>query len=132
MTQPQAREALAKVNPRNARYEPMGQLIWAETDKGTMRLCDLRGWGHLTGHGQAWGLDAATAKLVQDEIGEQLAEAWNTRTESEKVKQLVEAAEKVNMLRHADNATGNSFVPDRTDKAIDGLEKALAQYQGGK
>lgn len=69
-----------KYMPRNAVYEPAGQLIFAETDKGTMRLCDLRGWGHLTGHGQAWGLDANTASDVQDAIGYALAEAWNTRT----------------------------------------------------
>lgn len=75
-TEAQMREQFAFLNIRNIRYEPMGALIWADTDKGTMRLADLRGWGHLTGHGQAWGLDAETARKVQDAIGHVLAESF--------------------------------------------------------
>lgn len=50
----------------------------------------------------------------------------------ERLQRVVDAAKKVNDMRHADNATGNSFVPDRTDRAIDVLEKALAATQNTK
>lgn len=69
------REEFAKLNIRNVHYEPLGQLLWADTDKGTMRLCDLRGWGHLTGGG-AWNLPTDEAAKIQDAIGHALAEAF--------------------------------------------------------
>jgi hypothetical protein len=64
----------AFLNIQNIRYEPAGALIFADTDKGTMRLCDMRGWGHLVGGG-AWNLDFKEAEAIQDSLGEALAQA---------------------------------------------------------
>jgi hypothetical protein len=41
--------------------------IDAKTEKGTMRICDIRGWGHLTGAGHgAFGYDAEKSKAIQE------------------------------------------------------------------
>lgn len=88
-TEAQMREAFAFLNIRNIRYEPMGALIWADTDKGTMRIADLRGWGHLTGWG-AWNLDQETARKVQDAIGYALAKSFAAhQSATEQMKPLV-------------------------------------------
>lgn len=49
---------------------------------------------------------------------------------TEYVRRLVEAIKRLNDMRHADNATGNSFVPDRTNTAIDVLENELKKWSG--
>lgn len=68
---------LSQYMPRTARYDAAGSMVMATTDKGNVRLCDIRGWGHYTGHGQAWGLDPETARAIQDEIGTRIAQLWN-------------------------------------------------------
>lgn len=42
--------------------------------------------------------------------------------------ELVWKINRLNDMRHADNATENSFVPDRTDNALDSVMDALKKY----
>lgn len=42
---------------------------------------------------------------------------------------LIEAVERLNDARHADNARGDSFVPDKTDKAIDDVIALIEQHE---
>lgn len=37
------------------------------------RVCDMRGWGFLTGKGCGLGLDGDTAAKIQDQMGETIA-----------------------------------------------------------
>lgn len=40
--------------------------VEGQTSKGTMKICDIRGWGHLTGQGHgALGLDQDEALKIQ-------------------------------------------------------------------
>lgn len=55
--------------------------VTAETEKGTMKICDIRGWGHLTGKGQALGLDPETAKKIQEANAALIAAAPGTAAE---------------------------------------------------
>lgn len=73
------REAFEQYLPETVYYDPRGAKVYGETSIGLMNLCDIRGWGHLTGGAQAFNLDHETAKKVQDYVGETLADAWNTR-----------------------------------------------------
>lgn len=123
--------SLAQYMPRHARYEPRGGMIYAVTDKGHMRLCDIRGFGHYTGHGQAWGLDAETATAVQDRIGEQLARAWNLMDQH---KALVDALHESqaflqNQLDNERGIVGRALL----EQQIARNTKAIASIQqGGK
>ncbi len=91
------------------------------------------------------GMQAALAHSAEKdaEIAACGEEIMALETEKEQLEDELEAKEKeierwrmsatkVNAMRHADNATGNSFVPDRTNNAIEVLEQALAAAQQEK
>lgn len=46
---------------------------------GPCQVLDMRGWGYLTGHGQALALDAAKARAATDLAGEWIAAAMNAK-----------------------------------------------------
>jgi len=51
--------------PWTADTNPRMATVWAKTQKGDMRICDIRGWGHLTGVG-ALNLPSDKAVEIQD------------------------------------------------------------------
>ena len=57
------------------KYEPLGQVVHLASD-ASARVCDIRGWGHLTG-GSALALDDATAAAIQDAVGRSIVDAHN-------------------------------------------------------
>jgi hypothetical protein len=56
------------------RYERLGPAIF--DDKGH-KVCDMRGWGFLTGTGGGLGLDEDEAAKIQDAMGQKIADLLN-------------------------------------------------------
>lgn len=66
------------------RYDDEGQ--WIEDSKGK-RLLDMRGWGFLTGAGEAaLGLSSEVAAQIQDGIGERVTDLLNEDSQAHNVK----------------------------------------------
>lgn len=62
------------------RYEPLHQCVYGVCHKNghEVMVCDVRGWGYLTGKGQAaLGLETDAAKRIQDQTGETIARLLN-------------------------------------------------------
>jgi hypothetical protein len=59
-------------------WEFIGGSVWHANAKigGVSKLCDIRGWGYLTGHGHgALGLSQNAANEIQEAIGKYIAAA---------------------------------------------------------
>jgi hypothetical protein len=79
---------------------------------GETPVCDVRGWGYLTGKGGGLGLDDLAAIEVQKRTGEAIATALNTRADlpapdalaDPRVVALVEAVER--MMEQCEDGDG--------------------------
>lgn len=69
---------MADITPGPWTYDPKSG--WISADKcchrHPMHVADIRGWGHLTGKGQAHGMDWDDAILADDKQINQLHAQW--------------------------------------------------------
>ena len=76
-----AKSTLSQIQSARWRYDEEGQIIWAIDPFGNgsdYRLADLRGWGHLTGHGAiALKMTSEAAVKVQDRLGQWIVDRHN-------------------------------------------------------
>lgn len=86
----------------------MGQSIY-EHDDYAHKICDMRGWGHLTGKGGGLGLSFEEAAPIQDARGELMALTPQTITAIRQLlatmKLMGEALEIVNAIARGDKAS---------------------------
>lgn len=67
-----------------------GYFVWTTTPAGLMKLCDIRGWGHLTGR-NAMNLTDEEAIRIQRANGELIAAAPKMLEELKFVVQMLTA-----------------------------------------
>jgi len=57
-----------------------GSVYGKDAFGGETKVCDIRGWGYLTGQGHcALGLDNTEARKIQEQTGELIAAALNEK-----------------------------------------------------
>jgi hypothetical protein len=74
-----------ELKPYKLLYEPLGAIIYAHFEDGTScRFMDVRGHGYLTGNSVvgAKGLDAETARKIQDDWAKTVVDLYNTRADA--------------------------------------------------
>lgn len=89
----------------------VGHIALSVEQDGGMKICDIRGWGFLTGTGHACGLSAEEAKKIQVKHANLIAAAPDMFRE---IKEFLEACY---------DAGGCNMVTS-------GLEKALSKAKG--
>lgn len=110
----------------DANYKADGQ-IW------DMKICDIRGWGHLTGQGHARKLSAEAAKKIQEGNAAFIAQAANFASDHApallaRVKRLEDALKDLTALQIMISDTSVDHLTLRTafncafDKARTALE----------
>lgn len=85
-------------------------------DNGNMNVCDIRGWGYLTGKGSL-GLSEDKAKEIQEANAHLIASS----------PELYEALEMVLKFHHDNEAHGDGFLHDHE---VEKIESALAKARG--
>lgn len=64
------------------RYCALSNKVWGRDHHGSETpVCDIRGWGYLTGRGGGLALDSAVAIEVQKRTGEAIAAGLNRRAD---------------------------------------------------
>ena len=61
-----------------------GSIDGVDAFGGPCMLLQIRGWGYLTGHGQALRLPEATARKAQTETAQWVCDAMNAKWEADK------------------------------------------------
>lgn len=95
--------------------------VEGKTEKGVMKILDIRGWGHLTGRGHgALGLSDEQGKQVQEANAEFIVRACNSHDA------LVEALEKIANMGNESTVDGHG---EAKRIARDAIAKAKAGVQ---
>lgn len=119
---------MAESTPGPWKVESFGSpRVLATDEKGAWPVCDIRGWGHLTGHGVgALGLDPKVAAAIQDANARLIAAAPDMLEALRNVQQIIAAAAMVGFNCHDGDWADRLFLSQQKTSAA--IKKATSEH----